>query len=327
MHPAFSVLFLTTLIGAGQGLLMALVTGQWYVVIGAEAVPLRETGAFYAWGSLLALALLSLGLVASFFHLARPMRGWRAIARWRTSWLSREVILLPATMGLTALYGLLHALGWTVPLMTFQNMKTLDLTMAAGFAAAAASALLFVCTGMIYACVKFIREWASTWTVINFTLMGLASGFTLATAYAAAWGSQMASFFAWAAVLLTAAALVGKAMALFRNGRLPAFRMKSAIGVHHDQIRQITQGFLGGSFNTDEFFAPGGPDLPGRLTLAALAAGFVVPPALLLGGLISGQPALFALAFVVQYLGLLAERWVFFASGRHVQNIYYQAKA
>ena len=30
MHPAFSVIFLTTLIGAGQGLFMALVTGQVY---------------------------------------------------------------------------------------------------------------------------------------------------------------------------------------------------------------------------------------------------------------------------------------------------------
>ena len=30
MHPAFSVIFLTTLIGAGQGLFLALFTGQFY---------------------------------------------------------------------------------------------------------------------------------------------------------------------------------------------------------------------------------------------------------------------------------------------------------
>ena len=30
MHPAFSVIFLTTLIGAGQGLFLALYTGQLY---------------------------------------------------------------------------------------------------------------------------------------------------------------------------------------------------------------------------------------------------------------------------------------------------------
>jgi DMSO reductase anchor subunit len=33
------------------------------------------------------------------------------------------------------------------------------------------------------------------------------------------------------------------------------------------------------------------------------------------------------LAFVVQYLGLLAERWFFFAQANHPQNLYYQAVA
>jgi len=29
-------------------------------------------------------------------------------------------------------------------------------------------------------------------------------------------------------------------------------------------------------------------------------------------------------AFLVQYLGLLAERWFFFAQANHPQNLYYQ---
>ena len=33
MHPAFSVIFLTTLIGMGQGLFLALYTGQVYSLI------------------------------------------------------------------------------------------------------------------------------------------------------------------------------------------------------------------------------------------------------------------------------------------------------
>jgi DMSO reductase anchor subunit len=33
------------------------------------------------------------------------------------------------------------------------------------------------------------------------------------------------------------------------------------------------------------------------------------------------------LAFGVQYLGLLAERWSFFAEARHPQNLYYQGVA
>jgi DMSO reductase anchor subunit len=32
-------------------------------------------------------------------------------------------------------------------------------------------------------------------------------------------------------------------------------------------------------------------------------------------------------AFAVQFLGLLAERWSFFAEARHPQNLYYQTVA
>ena len=56
MHPAFSVIFLTTLIGAGQGLFMALVTGQVYSL--ANLLEPQDSVTFYATGSLLALILL-----------------------------------------------------------------------------------------------------------------------------------------------------------------------------------------------------------------------------------------------------------------------------
>src|SRR5512134_1064158 len=110
MNPAFSVIFLTTLIGAGQGLFLALFTADVYAELGLLPHP---EGGFFAVGSVLALILMGLGLVASFFHLGRPERGWRAAARWRTSWLSREVIVLPAFMGALALYGAAHHFGLT----------------------------------------------------------------------------------------------------------------------------------------------------------------------------------------------------------------------
>ncbi len=44
---------------------------------------------------------------------------------------------------------------------------------------------LFVCTGMIYACLRFLAEWHSPLTPINYILLGGASGFTLAAAWAA----------------------------------------------------------------------------------------------------------------------------------------------
>src|SRR3989338_3341985 len=93
MKPAFSVIFLTTLIGAGQGLFLALFTHQSYALFGL--LPL-QSDTFYGYGSVLALLFLTGGLIASFFHLGHPERAWRSATQWRTSWLSREVIVLPA---------------------------------------------------------------------------------------------------------------------------------------------------------------------------------------------------------------------------------------
>ena len=49
---------------------------------------------------------------AAFLHLGHPMRAWRAIAIWRTSWLSREVIVLPATIGVVAWWSAAQLLSW-----------------------------------------------------------------------------------------------------------------------------------------------------------------------------------------------------------------------
>ena len=183
MHPAFSVIFLTTLIGAAQGLFLALFTAQSYAAF--KLLPQPDAHAFYGQGSLLALVLLVAGLAASFFHLGHPERAWRAAAKWRTSWLSGEVIVLPAFMGVVFLYGLAHWLDWHPVLMTLPGGLPVDPSAILGVAGTVLAFALFVCTAMIYACLKFLAEWHSPLTVINYILLGGASGFTLAAAFAA----------------------------------------------------------------------------------------------------------------------------------------------
>ena len=55
MKPAFSVIFLTTLIGAAQGLFLALFTHQSYALFGL--LPM-QSDAFYGNGSVIAFLLL-----------------------------------------------------------------------------------------------------------------------------------------------------------------------------------------------------------------------------------------------------------------------------
>jgi DMSO reductase anchor subunit len=324
MKPAFSVIFLTTLIGAAQGLFLALFTAQSYALF--NLLPVQSSQSFYALGSALALVLSALGLFASFFHLGRPERAWRSAAMWRTSWLSREVIVLPLFMGVVFLYGVTHFMGWRPVLVTLPDGVVIDATVVLGVLGTVLAFALFVCTAMVYACLPFLREWHSPLTVANYILLGGASGFTLAAAFAVSHAPQLTRFYAGWALIITLLGLLSRGASLLRNSRLrPKSTLQTAIGIKHPRIVQKSAGFLGGSFNTREFFHGKPASTLQVIKWLFLASAFALPLLLLGSALWAGQLLALPLAFAVQYLGLLAERWFFFAQARHPQNFYYQA--
>ncbi len=323
MHPAFSVIFLTTLIGVGQGLFLALYTGQLYSVI--KVLPVQDSPGFYGFGSFLALLFLAAGLLASFFHLGHPERAWRSAARWKTSWLSREVIALPAFMGTTFIYAMIHLNDWNPVLFALSDDFIVDLSLLVGAINTALAFSLFICTAMIYACIKFLQEWATPLTVVNYTLLGMASGFALSTAFAAYVESDLVQFYGGWAIALTLFALITRSAALIRNTKIKyKSNLSSAIGIRHTNIKQKAQGSMGGSFNTREYFHGAKPILFKSIKWVFLVLVFVIPVLLLSAALTTNIFALFALAFIVQYTGLIAERWFFFAQANHPQNLYYQ---
>lgn len=306
MRPAWSVLLLTTLIGAGQGL---------YVALAATELFSSASSILLVSGAVVSAALLAGGLAASFFHLGHPERAWRSAAMWRTSWLSREVIVLPAFTAAVFGWGVAHY-------FRFPDGFIFSLDLAAIFLALA----LFVCTGMIYACLKFLQEWHSALTPLNYTALGGASGLTLAAALAAWLQPALARPYTLGALLAGFLAYLLRLASLARNARLRhRSTLATAIGVKHPRIAQIAQGAMGGSFNTREFFHGRPREVVRAVRWTFLALVFPVPALLLI--LCNGYlPGLVA-AFVAQFAGLLAERWYFFAEAKHPQNLYYQAIA
>ncbi len=307
MRPAWSVILLTTLIGTAQGLFLAAFAVDFMKQSAAKSLVVTSCA--------LSLLLLAAGLLASFFHLGRPERAWRTASQWRTSWLSREVIVLPAFMAAVAVYGLS---------IFFDFDRKISLLI--GSAGALLCIALFVCTGMIYACLKFLQEWHTALTPLNYLLLGTASGFTLAVPVAVLTLPQFAGVLALAAFSIGAAAYLMRCASLVRNARLrPKSTPATAIGIDHPRIVQKAQGFMGGSFNTREFFH----GRPERVVRAArwafLILAFPVPAWLLGWG--GGSLQAYVAAFAIQFAGLLAERWYFFAEARHPQNLYYQSMA
>ncbi|MDH4274568.1 MAG: DMSO reductase, partial [Gammaproteobacteria bacterium] len=180
-------------------------------------------------------------------------------------------------------------------------------------------------TGMIYACIKFIEEWHTPLTLINFTLLGIASGFVLATAFSVYTAPALVKFFGWWAIGLTLTALIFRAASLIRNKRIRHMsNLQTAIGVKHTKIQQKAQGAMGGSFNTREFFHGRSVMFLRSVKWIFIVLTFVVPVPLIFFALSGGAVALFALAHLLQYIGLVAERWFFFAQAKHPQNLYYQ---
>ena len=323
MHPAFSVIFLTTLIGAGQGLYLALYTVQLYSVF--KVLPAQDPTHFYALGGLIVLVFLALGLFSSFFHLGRPERAWRSAASWRTSWLSREVIALPAFLGAVTVWGAIQFSGWNPLLFTFGDGVEVDLSLLVGAVATLLCFTLFLFTGMIYACIKMLQEWATPLTVVNYTLLGLSSGWILATAFASWRSPGLVQFYAGWSIFVTVVAFATRSASLVRNSRIKhKSTLQTAIGIRHAHIEQKAQGSMTGSFNTREYFHGATPRNFKYVKWVFLLLAFPAPLLLLSIGLAANATVMLFAAFLVQYLGLLAERWFFFAQANHPQNLYYQ---
>jgi sulfite dehydrogenase (quinone) subunit SoeC len=304
MHPAFSILFFTTLAGTAQGLVVLLALS---VLLGVPLVP-----GFLPMALVVALLLLLAGLAASFLHLGRKERAWRAVLMWRTSWMSREVIVLPAFIALVGLWWLVVRLG--------ESPRWLPALVVLGALA------LWYCTAMIYACLRFIEEWAHPLTVVNFILIGLSSGLVLGCALAALAGdAQLVRLASPWALVATLVAWFMRHMALRRNAALRhRSTLQSATGIRAERLVQKSMGMSAGAFNTREFFHGAS-----QLAVSNIRRGFIglcfVLPALLLAWALASQTTLpLLLAALVQAPGLIAERWFFFAQARHPQNLYYQ---
>lgn len=308
MRPQFSIIFFTTLAGMAQGLLFFL------ALINLEA-PVFSAPFISMLALPVSFILLTLGLVASFFHLGHPERAWRAAMMWRTSWLSREVIALPAVMLLTA--------------MTFLYINSGIVPTWLWAAVIIGTLALWICTAKIYQCIRFIQEWSHPSTLTNFILLGLSSGGLLLEFLLLVWNDPNTplgiSLISGVNFILLFLALNLKLWIWRRNQKLkPKSNLASATGIKGNNIRQTSMGFMGGSFNTREFFHHQTDRVISNIRKIILLMVYIGPMVMLAFSLSSPSISQVAIALLIHYIGLLAERWMFFAEANHPQNLYYQ---
>jgi len=312
MHPAYSVIVFTTASGGGFGLLVWLALLS---VCGALPTdPLLGLAAFA-----LAFGLVTGGLVASTAHLGRPERAWRAFSQWRTSWLSREGVLAVATYIPAGLF----AAGWVV----LGTTRGLFAVMAV-LTVACAVATLFA-TGMIYASLPTIRQWHQPLTAPIYVVLGLASGAVLLNLLARSFGIAGAAI-PWLAIgWLAAGAFLKWAYWRRIDGEARTHTIEGATGLGHlGKVRPLEPPHTQPNFIMREMGYQIARKHAERLRGLILLTGFLVPIlASVLTQLPAAASAAAAVAAVSMSVGLLLERWLFFAEAEHVSMLYYGADA
>lgn len=310
MTPAASVLLLTTATGFGYGLL------AW---IGAYAalglLPAGRAPAPMLAGVALAILLASVGLIASMFHLGRKERAWRAVTQWRSSWLSREAVASMLTYPIAA--ALFAAM--------LRNGEG-AMSRALGLIALAAALGTVYCTAMIYASLKPIRQWHNPHTAPDYLIYAIFSGATLFALLRALVLGEPGVALGAAASSAAALALIAK-WAYWRHidAQRPLATLAAAIGLPAgSEAKPLDAPHYTENFILREMGFVIARRHAARLRRIALYIGFLLPLAFnIMAGAALAPVATLTLAVLSAALGLLVERWLFFAQATHVSALYY----
>lgn len=313
MQPALSVIFFTVTAGTGYGLLILLAFARsLHLVETISPDQIVVTG-------LAGLVLVTAGLLASTLHLANPKNAWRSFSRFRTSWLSREAVFA------VAFYPL--ALAWLAAEWFTGNSI---LTSFLGYASAGLAAIVLVCTAMIYASLKTIRQWHTPFVPANFVLLALVTGAFAMLMFASVFGLPAGRLILLALAFVIVAALV-KLGYFAWIGQPAGPTINDALGFTQASLRLFDLGHSSHTFHTREFGFEVARARLIWLRAACIALTFALPSIALLlvvdtqsGAGVPVLPAVLAMASA--YAGAFIERWLFFAEARHVVNLYHGAQ-
>jgi DMSO reductase anchor subunit len=307
MHPAFSVIFFTTMSGAGYGL--------WFWLALTLDAGDRHGKSTALVALVLGFVLVSVGLLSSTLHLGKPLRAWRAFSQWRSSWLSREGVLaigcyLPMLwLGMTLWHGNDNGIART--LLALLSLATV------------------LCTGMIYASLKPIPAWRHVLVLPMYLLFALFTGGLLLLLVHSLFGARTPEWTGLVA-LATAVLLWRLKRAYWRgidHGGDSLVDRASALGLPTDrEARVFERPHTEANYLTKEMGFVLARKHSRRLRALAIVLFALLPT--LCGLAIWLFPQLDALpwlsiAALSAVTGTFIERWLFFAEAKHVVMLYY----
>lgn len=296
MHPALSVIFFSTLSGAGYGLWFWFGTS----LLGHD----RDFGNRDYLTLALGAALVTTGLLCSTLHLGRKERAWRAFSQWRSSWLSREGVIallcfLPASM-----------LAFTPQAGTLQKAMALALMVL--------SLATVFCTAKIYHCLKTVPAWRHGTVIPIYLLSSLYSGGLCLAGIYAIW--TFAPALCLLAVLLW---LLVRSYWRRNDQPLPVSRA-SALGLPETRTARVFEHpHSEANFITREMVHVLARKHSRVLRRAHLLLALLLPGLFCILAALAHWHWLYAIAAIIGLFGVFIGRWLFFAEAKHVVSLYY----
>lgn len=184
-----------------------------------------------ALAGLLAVAVLK--SIAHVLFLGKPLRAWRAVARWRTSWISRGLIAI----GVFTVTGFVYLL----PYLGVSALEGTDAKFVVGIVAAVAAAVVTVYDGFVMRASRGIPLWSTYLVPVIVACYAAIGGTTCALVLRVATGNEFSNGQIEAievGVLALNVVLVG----------LYAAWMRSRSGASALAMRRLTSGWLGVAF-------------------------------------------------------------------------------
>ena len=312
MHPAYSVIVFTTASGAGYGLLI------WLAFATAlNLVPRDPVLGFCGLG--VALALITIGLLTSTAHLGRPERAWRALSQWKTSWLSREGVAAIVTYLPAGVLGL----GWV-----FGEFVPYQIAVGAWLSLPCALVTIW-CTGMIYASLPTIRAWHQPLVAPVYLMLAVATGGVLLCFILVIFGHEVR----WAAGVSGMALLLGAVLKRLYwttiDTAKKTYTAEAATGLgRFGTVRPLDPPHTQPNYVMREMGYQVARRHAVKLRGMAAMLLFLVPLVGMLLLLIEPphavQLAVATAALLSSTIGVLMERWLFFAEAEHVVMLYYR---
>lgn len=310
MHPALSVIAFTTLSGAGYGLL-----GWLGLYAAAELLPADRV--FGAVTMILALGTVTIGLLSSTLHLGHPERAWRAFSQWRSSWLSREGV----ASVLTYIPALVFGAGWVF----FGN--TTGVWAVSGLVGSACAIVTVICTAYIYRSLKPVPRWHNQWVVPSYLALSAMTGVLLLVMVSGLFGYRLPGADVLALATIAAAFLIKLGYWQFIDSSSAASTPESATGLGFmGKVRLFEAPHTSESYLLKEMGFRVARKHARKLRTISIAFGFLLPFLLLaVAHAMSGAVAVIcsALAAGTALVGVLTERWLFFAEAKHTVTLYY----